>query len=77
VHCDDGHGRNIIEALQPYAADALQQQRMLSGAMRALDARQRWFDGLLSHVFQEAPALPSTSGVRVAVPASEIEVENG
>jgi pyrroloquinoline quinone (PQQ) biosynthesis protein C len=59
VHCDDGHGRNIVEAMQPYAGDPLNQQRMLDGALRALDARQRWFEGLERHVFDEAQAWSS------------------
>jgi pyrroloquinoline quinone (PQQ) biosynthesis protein C len=65
VHCDDGHGRNIIEAMQPYATDPLHQERMLSGAIRALDARKLWFDGLYPHVFGEASRLSSRpSGTR-------------
>lgn len=65
VHCDDGHGRNIIEAMQPYADDALHQQKMFSGAVRALDARQRWFDGLLGHVFGEPGRHVRASGSRM------------
>jgi pyrroloquinoline quinone (PQQ) biosynthesis protein C len=64
VHCDDGHGRNIIEAMQPYADDSLHQQRMLNGAMSALDARQAWFDGLLHHVFVDSTPVRRLSGAR-------------
>ena len=53
VHCDEGHARNIIEAMRPYAAHPSHQQLIWRGAMRALDARERWFDGLLGHVFGE------------------------
>jgi pyrroloquinoline quinone (PQQ) biosynthesis protein C len=51
VHCDDGHGRNIIEAMQPYAGELEARQAMMRGALGALDARQSWFDGLYGHVF--------------------------
>ncbi|HMJ12575.1 MAG TPA: iron-containing redox enzyme family protein [Polyangiaceae bacterium] len=51
VHCDDGHGRNIIEAMQPYAGELEARQSMMRGALGALDARQSWFDGLYGHVF--------------------------
>jgi pyrroloquinoline quinone (PQQ) biosynthesis protein C len=51
VHCDDGHGRNIIEAMQPYAGELEARQLMMRGALGALDARQAWFDGLYQHVF--------------------------
>jgi pyrroloquinoline quinone (PQQ) biosynthesis protein C len=53
VHCDEGHARNIVEAMSPYAADAGSQQLIWRGTMRALDARARWFDGLLGHVFAD------------------------
>lgn len=65
VHCDDGHGRNVIEAMQPYADDPLHQQRMMSGALRALDARQQWFDGLLAVVFGERVRAHRASGSRM------------
>lgn len=75
VHCDEGHARNILEAMQPYAAHASHQALIWRGAMRALDARSRWFDGLLGHVFGDWPRtsadydhlhLPSQSGVAPA-----------
>jgi pyrroloquinoline-quinone synthase len=53
VHCDEGHGRNIIQAMMPYADDPGHQELMMRGMLRALDARERWFDGLLRHVFGE------------------------
>lgn len=51
VHCDDGHGRNIVEAMLPYAAMPEAQQLIERGAMRVLQARKRWFDGLNRLVF--------------------------
>lgn len=53
VHCDDGHGRNILEAMRPYADEPAHQELMLRGALRVLDARERWFNGLQEHVFGE------------------------
>lgn len=64
VHCDDGHGRNIIEAMRPYARDLEARQMMMRGAMGALDARHRWFDGLQRHVFGETRRTPKLSGSR-------------
>jgi len=64
VHCDDGHGRNIIEAMRPYATDLEARQTMMRGAINALDARYRWFDGLERHVFGEARRAPGVSGAR-------------
>jgi pyrroloquinoline quinone (PQQ) biosynthesis protein C len=55
VHCDEGHARNIQEAMRPYATDPSLQRLIWRGTMRALSARQRWFDGLLGHVFAETP----------------------
>lgn len=55
VHCDEGHARNIQEAMRPYASDPSLQRLIWRGAMRALGARQRWFDGLLGHVFADTP----------------------
>jgi pyrroloquinoline quinone (PQQ) biosynthesis protein C len=65
VHCDDGHGRNIIEAMQPYAGDLEARQAMMRGALGALDARQGWFDGLLEHVFGSAVREPRVSSDRL------------
>lgn len=62
VHCDEGHARNIVEAMAPYAGDAASQQLIWRGTMRALDARASWFDGLLGHVFAEW-SHPRTFGV--------------
>lgn len=51
VHCDDGHGRNIVDALRAYA-DRLENQELIRrGALRVLDARKCWFDALERHVF--------------------------
>jgi pyrroloquinoline quinone (PQQ) biosynthesis protein C len=52
VHCDDGHGRNIIESMRPHAADAGNRERIMRGALQALDARAQWLDSLYSHVFE-------------------------
>jgi pyrroloquinoline quinone (PQQ) biosynthesis protein C len=54
VHCDDGHGQNIIDAMSPYAALSENQERIWQGTVRILDARARWFDGLYGHVFGSA-----------------------
>ena len=67
VHCDEGHGRNIVEAMQPYADHPEHQELMLRGAQRVLDARQHWFDGLLRHVFHESHEATRTSGTRPRV----------
>lgn len=64
VHCDDGHGRNIVEAMRPYAMDLEARQMMMRGALAALDARQRWFDGLERHVFGDAHRAAKHSGSR-------------
>jgi len=66
VHCDDGHGRNIIEAMQPYAGELEARQLMMRGALGALDARQAWFDGLYEHVFG-AVREPRVSSSRLRV----------
>ncbi len=52
VHCDDGHGRNIIDSMRPFATDAANRERILRGALQALDARSAWLDGLYNHVFE-------------------------
>lgn len=51
VECDDGHGRNIIDAIKPYADTAEGQALISKGAREVLDARVRWFDGLYPQVF--------------------------
>lgn len=79
VHCDDGHGRNIIEAMRPYAAELEARQMMMRGALSALDARQRWFDGLERHVFGESRRAPKLSGSRMRAiePSHESETKQG
>jgi pyrroloquinoline quinone (PQQ) biosynthesis protein C len=80
VHCDDGHGRNIVEAMRPYAADPEARQMMMRGALSALDARRRWFDGLERHVFGEAQQrAPKHSGSRFrpAEPSHDVESKQG
>ncbi len=51
IHCDDGHGQNIVEALSLFASTKEAQQRIEAGARRVLDARAVWFDGLERLVF--------------------------
>lgn len=78
VHCDEGHARNIIEAMAPYAGDPASQQLILRGTMRALDARARWFDGLLGHVFAEAsPPRVSLVHERISGKQSSVTPETG
>ncbi len=52
VHCDDGHGRNFIDALRPYMGDSGNRERVRKGALSMLEARERWLDGIYRHVFQ-------------------------
>jgi pyrroloquinoline quinone (PQQ) biosynthesis protein C len=78
VHCDDGHGRNIVEAMRPYATDLEARQMMMRGALSALDARQRWFDGLERHVFGESQQrAPKHSGsrFRATEPSHDVDSE--
>ena len=51
IHCDEGHGANIIEAIKPYAHTLENQSLIAEGAMRVLNARKVWFDGLEKLVF--------------------------
>jgi pyrroloquinoline quinone (PQQ) biosynthesis protein C len=53
VHCDEGHSRNIVECMSPYATDQEQQQLIRVGAMEVLQARYDWLDALYDHVFDE------------------------
>jgi pyrroloquinoline quinone (PQQ) biosynthesis protein C len=71
VHCDDGHGRNIIEAMAAHASELEARQLMMRGALGALDARSAWFDGLYEHVFgaEREPRL-SSSRMRAVEPAT-------
>lgn len=58
VHCDDGHGRNIVEAMRPHLVDDTQRAQVRRGALRVLDARGQWLSGLYRHVFkEEVPAI--------------------
>lgn len=54
VSCDEGHGENIVRALAPFAKTREQQELIQGGAMRVLDARGAWFDGLQRLVFGHA-----------------------
>lgn len=61
VHCDEGHGRNILECMRPYAHERENQERIVRGALSVLDARALWFDSLDEAVFGGAdPSLPAT-----------------
>lgn len=55
VHCDDGHGKNFIDAVRPYMGDADNRAHLRRGALTALEARERWLDGLHRQVFQSEP----------------------
>ncbi len=61
VHCDDGHGRNIMDAIRPYMGDPRHRELVVQGAMRALDARDRWLTGLYRHVFGDESQRPPIS----------------
>lgn len=63
VHCDDKHGRNIMDAMRPYMDDPSHRELVRKGAMRALDARDQWLTGLYRHVFREEPR-PSSAPKR-------------
>lgn len=63
VHCDEGHGRNMIDAMRPYADDVADQELIRSGALRVLDARQAWLDALEAHVFESSPAAGAGAGI--------------
>jgi pyrroloquinoline quinone (PQQ) biosynthesis protein C len=55
VHCDDGHGRNFIDAVRPYMGEASNRELLRRGALNALEARERWLDGTYRQVFQADP----------------------
>lgn len=55
IHCDDGHGANIINAMRTYARSPEDQGRIATGARRVLDARAAWYDGLSRLIFGTAP----------------------
>jgi pyrroloquinoline quinone (PQQ) biosynthesis protein C len=67
VHCDDGHGRNVIDAMRPYVDDAHNRELISRGAIRALDARARWFDGLHRLVFGTSRSTDTTPREALAV----------
>jgi pyrroloquinoline quinone (PQQ) biosynthesis protein C len=52
VHCDEGHGENILRAIEPYLDRAENQQLVRRGVMRVLNARKIWFDALERMVFR-------------------------
>lgn len=56
VHCDDGHGENILEAMAPFADTEEAQRRIAASAHRVLDARAVWLDGLMRLLFGAASA---------------------
>jgi len=53
IRCDEEHGNNIVKAIAPYAGDKRNQELIRRGALRVLDARRAWFDGLERLVFDE------------------------
>ena len=52
VHCDEGHGENILLAIESYLDRPENQQLVRKGAMRVLNARKLWFDALERMVFR-------------------------
>ena len=52
VHCDEGHGANIVLAIEKYLDRPENRQLVLKGVNRILDARKVWFDGLERMVFR-------------------------
>jgi pyrroloquinoline-quinone synthase len=52
VHCDEGHGENIMLAIESYLDRPENRQLVMKGAMRILDARKLWFDALERMVFR-------------------------
>jgi pyrroloquinoline quinone (PQQ) biosynthesis protein C len=52
VHCDDGHGANILLAIESYLDRIENQMLVRKGVMRILNARKLWFDSLERTVFR-------------------------
>lgn len=52
VHCDEGHGANIVLAIEKYLDRPENRQLVMKGVNRILDARKVWFDGLERMVFR-------------------------
>jgi pyrroloquinoline quinone (PQQ) biosynthesis protein C len=52
VHCDEEHSENIVLAIEPYLDRSEHRQLVIEGALRILNARGRWFDGLEQMVFR-------------------------
>jgi pyrroloquinoline-quinone synthase len=52
VHCDEGHGANILLAIESYLDRPENRQLVMKGAQRVLNARKLWFDGLERMVFR-------------------------
>lgn len=52
VHCDEGHGENIMLAIESYLDRPEHRRLVASGALRILNARKLWFDGLERMVFR-------------------------
>lgn len=61
VHCDEGHGENIQLAIEPYLDRPENRRLVMRGAMRILEARKRWFDGLERMVFRPRARLGRVS----------------
>jgi len=52
VHCDEGHGENILLAIEGYLDRPENRQLVMKGVNRILNARKVWFDGLERMVFR-------------------------
>ena len=52
VHCDEGHGANIMLAIEGYLNRIENRQLVMKGVNRILNARKLWFDGLERMVFR-------------------------
>jgi pyrroloquinoline quinone (PQQ) biosynthesis protein C len=52
VHCDEGHGANILLAIESYLDRRENRELVMKGVNRILNARKLWFDGLERMVFR-------------------------
>lgn len=51
VHCDEGHGAAMIEAMRPHLGNREAVDVARNGSIRMLDARSLWMDALYKAVF--------------------------
>lgn len=61
VHCDEGHGANILLAIEAYLDRQENRQLVTKGVHRVLNARRLWFDGLERMVFRPRRKTSSTA----------------